>query len=549
MLVLKKMSSFVFTLMCLSLTLINQVQSAPVAEFTNIITESLITDSLSTTSYPTYHSQNPTLVTSSSSSSSSSSTSESSSSSSSSTSDELTSSSSSTSDVSSSSTDSSSFSSSELSSSTDLSSTVLSSSSELHSSSKGDLSSGTSSLLTSGAPLSSHLITSSSSPITSSTSLFSSSVINKPSASIRSSSKGVITDGSYPSVYAYQNGYEGFFEIDVPATLAPFIVDISAENFYFDYNTQYAQNANVQIATEDGISSSLYTTGSYTYQDSGSGNDVRVGLGVFQGQLEDGNAMQAQFLVYPHTDVESGSYDVPATLFYTATPVTASVTGEIPVYVRVTEFTDSIDTNSPSSSDDSDNTTVLDYSTVDCGCYSNTSSSSVPSSSNVAPGQSSSLVYSTGNPVITVGVWYSGVLDVVHLSAANTDLNYIEGGETFLADEEIWPDTAINVANGKFDATAVLSKHVDFLELLATADNRGQASYPVTVDAAITYEAVATAFYPKETGISDKKLIKRGGGGSHNNNIFIILIIIIFITNNNSTKDNNIIIFIFIFYY
>ncbi|GMG32308.1 unnamed protein product [Ambrosiozyma monospora] len=42
--------------------------------------------------------------------------------------------------------------------------------------------------------------------------------------------------------------------------------------------------------------------------------------------------MQAQFLVYPHTDVESGSYDVPATLTYTATPVTVSLTGVIPVY-------------------------------------------------------------------------------------------------------------------------------------------------------------------------------------------------------------------------
>ncbi|GME85861.1 unnamed protein product [Ambrosiozyma monospora] len=426
MLVLTKMSSFVYTL-CLVLTLINQVQSAPVTGFSNIISEILITDSLSSTSYLTHHNSSSTVSSSVSSSSSTES-------STSSFSSEIC---------------SSSVSSSELSSSIDWTSSIISSSLDLFSSSQSDSLIDSSSVLSLSSTFSSHLITSSSSfPITAPTSFSPSSVRKNPS-STRSLSNTSISDGLYPTVYAYQNGYEGFFEIDVPATLAPFVVDISAENFYFDYNTRYAQidsgNASVQLNTENGISSSLYKTASYTYKNSGTGNDVRVGLGIFQDQLKDGNAMQAQFLVYPHTDAKFGSYDVPATLIYTATPVTASLTGEIPLYDSgntVSSISSSAQTKSLSSSQDIEIVTVVINTTTTYCPSSDTlsgstittvfpatqvitnspSSSSYPSSaaitsSQVTPSPSASLVHSTGNPVITVGVKYDGVLDVVHLSA------------------------------------------------------------------------------------------------------------------------------------
>ncbi|GMF03599.1 unnamed protein product [Ambrosiozyma monospora] len=136
--------------------------------------------------------------------------------------------------------------------------------------------------------------------------------------------------------------------------------------------------------------------------------------------------------------------------------------------------------------------------------------------SDASPGASSFVVQITGNPEITVDVSYNGVVDLIHLTALNNDLNYIEGSETFYGNGEVLTNTKIAVVDGEFDATAVLGSQLDDISFVATADNSGKTTYPITVSAEFTYEAVATPFYPLETGVAEKKkLIKRAAFDSY----------------------------------
>ncbi|GMG55870.1 unnamed protein product [Ambrosiozyma monospora] len=252
----------------------------------------------------------------------------------------------------------------------------------------------------------------------------------------------------FPTVFAFQNGTNGWFEVDVPATLAPFVIDVSAANFDFDRNSYFIdvdfKSANVGNYNAEG----LYTTGGYTYEGSDGNSTIQVGFGISIAQDMTGETeLIAEFSVYPRTDKNgkrdnkgTAAYDIPASFTYSAFPLMADLHGGIPV----------------SGGSDSDS-----------GYYSNSSSS-------VNPGQSASVIPATESPQVTVDLSYQGVINKVHFSALNDDLQYLAGAETFYAGGQIWENTEINVAGGKFDAYATLNSGVNSIEFVATAENDDQ---------------------------------------------------------------------------
>ncbi|GME94434.1 unnamed protein product [Ambrosiozyma monospora] len=211
----------------------------------------------------------------------------------------------------------------------------------------------------------------------------------------------------------------------------------------------------------------------------------------------------------------------PTSILSTPTPTTLISSTHPPTTYSSSSITQPTTTSSNASSSIPSSSTSSALASSVSSVTSSDSSSVVSSktsssiSSDASTGSSSYLAQVTGKPEITVDVSYNGVIDLIHLTGLNDNLQYEEGAETFYANGGVWTNTDIVVVDGKFDATAVLGSHLDDISFVATADNSGKTAYPVTVSAEITYEAVATPFYPLETGVAEKKkLIKRAGGGS-----------------------------------
>ncbi|GMG31250.1 unnamed protein product [Ambrosiozyma monospora] len=84
---------------------------------------------------------------------------------------------------------------------------------------------------------------------------------------------------SKPS-YAFQNGTNGWFEVDVPAILAPFVVDVTANNFKFNRDSWYIDVDFTSTNVGNYNAQGMYTTGEYSYDGSQGTYTVQVGFGV-----------------------------------------------------------------------------------------------------------------------------------------------------------------------------------------------------------------------------------------------------------------------------
>ncbi|GMF05399.1 unnamed protein product [Ambrosiozyma monospora] len=89
-----------------------------------------------------------------------------------------------------------------------------------------------------------------------------------------------LTETPFPTVYAFQNATNGWFEVDIPATLAPFSVDVTAENFNFDANSYYVDVDFKSANTGNYNAHGIYTTGGYTYDGPRGNSTIQVGFGV-----------------------------------------------------------------------------------------------------------------------------------------------------------------------------------------------------------------------------------------------------------------------------
>ncbi|GMG35423.1 unnamed protein product [Ambrosiozyma monospora] len=293
-----------------------------------------------------------------------------------------------------------------------------------------------------------------------------------------------LSETPFPTVFAYQNGTNGWFEVDIPATLAPFSVDVSAGNFEFNGNSWYIDVDTTADSVGVYNGNGMYTTGGYSYGGPADGSNIQVGFGVSVAQNMSGvRELSADFHVYPrmnknqkrdnNNNKATASFNIPALFTYSAFPLVADLHGGVP------------DSGSGSGSG----------SVSTSASASASASASDSSSSSANPGQSASVIPATESPAITVDISYNGIISNVHLSAINDDLQYLSGGETFYGNNLY--STQIDVAGGKFDAHASLS--ANSIQFVATAENDDQTMYTAVVSAEVAYDAVMTAFLPTET--------------------------------------------------
>ncbi|GME73392.1 unnamed protein product [Ambrosiozyma monospora] len=132
-------------------------------------------------------------------------------------------------------------------------------------------------------------------------------------------------DTTKPSVLVYKAGSVGYFEVDVPANLAPFTIKASPDKFNFLSDVWYFSDESSSITT-GGTINYVSNEVAYTYNtlsDSNKPETIRVGLG-FSAPYSTVDHLRADFTVQPES-FGTSYYTIDATLFPETHQTTAAL--------------------------------------------------------------------------------------------------------------------------------------------------------------------------------------------------------------------------------
>ncbi|GME81331.1 unnamed protein product [Ambrosiozyma monospora] len=258
-----------------------------------------------------------------------------------------------------------------------------------------------------------------------------------------------------PAVYAYQNSCEGYFQVNIPADLAPFSFEAYPQ---FDFDTDLFYISNGDESTSIGSLDYAPSSATFAYNRSDC-SDVAVGLGVVIPTTS--TTYDAAFTVYPEN---GSSLTISATLTIAPpeeTKVTVQLTGDILEDVQTTAITE----------------------------YASLSTSSGCASPEITV------------PVVTVAIAapVDYTLSKVSYSAYGKDIKYLTDGAYFegIANNstETLTDACITVNDQSlFEATLELSTSYESVIFRAQASNANKATYLAQVTGTYEYYTVADVF-------------------------------------------------------